>query len=124
MPKITTQIGTSNTITTSGQTATAQVLPFGNVGGPVVVHIGVDAVSGSGSPTWSPVVQFSQDGGSTWLAASADETIPAITATGVTVFKVNQSRGQHVRVSWPTPSGTSPSFTANIGIWSGIAVGS
>ena len=117
MPKITTQVGTSSVITTSGQTATATVQPVGNVGGPVTVHIGVDVVSGSGSPTWSPVVQFSNDG-STWIAASADETIPPITATGVTVWKVAQSRGQFVRVSWPTPTGTSPSFTASIAIWS------
>lgn len=118
MPKITTQQASSQVITSSGNTATAVVQPVGNVGGPVTVHIGCDAVSGTGSPTWSPVVQFSTDGGSTWITASSDETIPPITTTGVTVWKVAQSRGQHVRVSWPTPTGTSPSFTASIAIWS------
>ncbi|NUO34308.1 MAG: hypothetical protein HOQ27_04450 [Dermatophilaceae bacterium] len=117
MPKINTQAASATTITAAGNTATAQVQPVGNVGGPVTVHIGVTAVSGAGA-SWSPVVQFSTDGGSTWLTASADETIPAITATGVTVFRVAQSRGQHVRVSWPTPAGTTPSITADIAIWS------
>lgn len=116
MPKTTTQVGTSSVITTSGQTSTAAVQPVGNVGGPVMVHIGVDVVSGS-SPSWAPVVQFSQDG-STWLAANTDETITPITTTGVTVWRVAQSRGQFVRVSWPTPGGTTPSFTASIAIWS------
>lgn len=117
MPKVTTQIGSSTVITTSGNTASAQVQPIGNIGGPVTVHIGVDVVSGS-SPSWSPVVQFSNDGGSTWIAANADETIPAITSIGVTVWRVAQSRGQLARVSWPAPTGTTPSFTATIAIWS------
>lgn len=116
MPKVTTQIGSSTVITTSGNTATAAVQPVGNVGGPVTVHIGVDVVSGT-SPSWAPVVQFSNDG-TTWMAANADETIPAITATGVTVWRVAQSRGTFVRVSWPLPGGTTPSFTASIAIWS------
>ena len=116
MPKITTQAASSNVITAAGNTATATVQPAGNVGGPVTVHLGVNVVSGS-SPTWAPVVQFSNDG-TTWLAASADETIPVITTTGVTVWRVAQSRGAFVRVSWPLPGGTTPSFTANIAIWS------
>ena len=117
MAKITTQVGSSSVITTAGNTATATVQPVGNVGGSVVVHIGVDVVSGS-SPTWAPVVQFSMDG-TTWLAANADETIsPVITTTGVTVWRVFQSRGAFVRVSWPLPGGTTPSFTATIAIWS------
>ena len=116
MSKVTTQVGSSSVITTAGNTATAAVQPVGNVGGPVVVHIGVDVVSGS-SPSWSPVVQFSQDG-TTWIAANADETITPITTTGVTVWRVFQSRGAFVRVSWPLPSGTSPSFTATIAMWS------
>jgi hypothetical protein len=116
MSKITTQQSSSSVITTSGNTASAPVQPVGNVGGPVTVHIGVDVVSGS-SPSWAPVVQFSMDN-ATWLAANADETIPAITTTGVTVWRVAQSRGMFVRVSWPTPGGTTPSFTASIAIWS------
>jgi len=116
MPKITTQIGSSNIITAAGNTATATVQPVGNIGGPVTVHIGVDVVSGT-SPSWAPVVQFSTDG-TTWLAANADETIPVITTTGVTVWRVAQSRGSFVRVSWPLPGGTTPSFTASIAIWS------
>lgn len=116
MPKITTQHASSTVITTAGNTATATVQPVGNVGGPVSVHIGVDAVSGA-TPTWAPVVQFSNDG-TTWLAANTDETIPVISATGVTVWRVAQSRGTFVRVSWPLPGGTTPSFTANIAIWS------
>ena len=117
MPKVNTQQAAASVITTSGNTATAVVQPVGNVGGPVTVHIGVTAVSGSASPTWAPVVQFSNDG-STWIAANADETIPPITATGVTVWRVAQSRGSFVRVSCPTPSGTTPSFTADVAIWS------
>lgn len=116
MPKITTQTASSTVITAAGNTATATVQPVGNVGSPVLVHIGVSAVSGT-SPTWAPVVQFSNDG-TTWLAANADETIPAITTTGVTVWRVAQSRATFVRVSWPLPGGTTPSFTANIAIWS------
>lgn len=116
MSKVNTQVASSSVITTAGNSAVAQVQPVGNVGGPVLVHIGVDAVSGAGA-TWSPVVQFSNDG-STWLAAGADEAIPPITTTGVTVWRVAQSRGQFVRVSWPLPAGTSPSFTANIALWS------
>lgn len=116
MPKITTQAASATVVTAAGNTATAAVQPVGNVGGPVHVHIGVDVVSG-GSPSWAPVVQFSNDG-TTWLAASADETIPAITTTGVTVWRVAQSRGPFVRVSWPLPGGTTPSFTASIAIWS------
>jgi hypothetical protein len=117
MPKVTTQVGSASVITTAGNTASAAVQPVGNVGGPVVVHIGVDVVSGTASPTWAPVVQFSMDG-TTWLAAGADETIPPITTTGVTVWRVAQSRGMFVRVSWPLPGGTNPSFTATIAIWS------
>lgn len=116
MPKITTQTASSTVVTAAGNTVTAAVQPVGNVGGPVLVHIGVDVVSGS-SPTWSPVVQFSNDG-TTWLGANADETIPVITTTGVTVWRVAQSRGSFVRVSWPLPGGTTPSFTASIAIWS------
>jgi hypothetical protein len=116
MPKITTQVGSSTVITAAGNTATATVQPVGNVGGPVSVHIGVDVVSGT-TPTWAPVVQFSNDG-TTWLAANADETIPVISTTGVTVWRVAQSRGSFVRVSWPLPGGTTPSFTATIAIWS------
>ena len=116
MPKITTQTASSAVISTAGNTATASVQPVGNVGGPVVVHIGVSVVSGS-SPTWTPVVQFSTDG-TTWLTANTDETIPVITTTGVTVWRVAQSRGAFVRVSWLLPGGTTPSFTANIAIWS------
>lgn len=116
MPKITTQHASAAVVTAAGNTATATVQPVGNVGGPVTVHIGVDVVSGS-SPTWAPVVQFSSDG-TTWLAANADETIPVITTTGVTVWRVAQSRGSFARVSWPLPGGTTPSFTASIAIWS------
>lgn len=116
MPRITTQTASGTVITVAGNTATAAVQPVGNVGGAVLVHIGVGAVSGS-SPSWAPVVQFSSDG-TTWLAANADETIPAITATGVTAWRVAQSRGAFVRVSWPLPGGTTPSFTASIAIWS------
>lgn len=116
MPRITTQTASGTVITAAGNTATAAVQPVGNVGGAVLVHIGVGAVSGS-SPSWAPVVQFSSDG-TTWLAANADETIPAITTTGVTVWRVAQSRGAFVRVSWPLPGGTTPSFTASIAIWS------
>lgn len=116
MPKITTQAAAGTVITTAGNTATASVQPIGNVGGAVLIHIGVGAVSGT-SPSWAPVVQFSNDG-TTWLAANADETIPAITTTGVTVWRVAQSRGAFVRVSWPLPGGTTPSFTASIAIWS------
>ena len=116
MPRITTQVGSSAVITAAGNTATATVQPVGNVGGTVLVHIGVDVVSGT-SPTWAPVVQFSNDG-TTWLATSADETVPVITTTGVTVWRVAQSRGTFVRVSWPLPGGTTPSFTATIAVWS------
>ena len=116
MPKITTQHASSTVITAAGNTPTVTVQPVGNVGGPVSVHIGVDVVSGT-SPTWAPVVQFSTDG-TTWLAANTDETIPVITTTGVTVWRVAQSRGTFVRVSWPLPGGTTPSFTATIAIWS------
>jgi len=116
MPRITTQHASSTVVTAAGNTATATVQPVGNVGGAVSVHIGVDVVSGT-SPTWAPVVQFSNDG-TTWLAANVDETIPVISATGVTVWRVAQSRGAFARVSWPLPGGTTPSFTATIAIWS------
>lgn len=116
MPKITTQAASSSVVTAAGNTVTATVQPVGSVGGPVTVHIGVGVVSGT-NPSWAPVVQFSNDG-TTWLAANADETIPVITTTGVTVWRVAQSRGSFVRVSWPLPGGTTPSFTASIAIWS------
>lgn len=116
MALITTQVVSTSTITAAGNTSSAVVQPVGNVGGPVYVAIGVTAVTGSGA-SLSPVVQFSADN-STWLTANTDETFPAITATGATVLRVGQSRGQYVRVSWPLPAGTSPNITAAIVIWS------
>lgn len=116
MAQVTTQSVFTGAITAAGNTTTATVQPVGNVGGPVWVSVGIGAVAGT-SPTLAPVVQFSTDG-TTWLTANTDETLPTISAVGVTVWRVAQSRGQFARVSWPLPGGTTPSLTAAIAIWS------
>ncbi|MFF0268664.1 hypothetical protein [Kribbella sp. NPDC004536] len=105
----------TGTITAAGNTATASVQPFGNVGGPVYAAVAITAVSGT-TPTLVPKLQFSVDG-TTWLAANSDETFPTLSAVGVTLLTV-PSRAIYARVSWALPGGTSPSFTTAVAIWS------
>jgi hypothetical protein len=114
MPKPVESTAANAAITTSGNSSGVAVQPVGNVGGPVTCHVSVTAVSGS-SPTLTVSLQWSQNN-STWISGNADETFPVMTSTG-TAQLTAPSRAAFVRAAW-TVTGSTPSFTAAIAVWS------
>jgi hypothetical protein len=107
-------IANNAALTTSGNSTSVAVQPVGNVGGAVSCHVAVTAVSGT-NPTLTVSLQWSWNN-STWITANADETFATITATGAALLTV-PSRAPYVRAAW-TVTGTTPSFTAAIALWS------
>lgn len=115
MPKPVESVANNGAITTAGNSSGVKVQPLGNVGGPVTCHVSTTAVSGTASPTLTVSLQWSWDN-SSWINANADETLPPITATGTSQLTA-PSRAAWVRAAW-TVTGTTPSFTAAIAVWS------
>lgn len=81
-----------------------------------LVFLNCTAVSGT-SPTMDPVIQVSDDDGTTWYSISrtmtqADgTTLTQITAVGQYVFSVTNI-GAHLRVRFPAPGGSNtPTLT-------------
>lgn len=81
-----------------------------------LVFLDCTAVSGT-SPTMDPVVQVSDDDGTTWYTISKTmtqedgATLTQITAIGQYVFSVTNI-GKHLRVRFPAPGGSStPTLT-------------
>lgn len=74
----------------------------------IAVGLRVTAVAGV-SPTLTVAVEWSHDGGVTWLAAQAADAFTQVTAatSAVRLFGV---KGPHYRVVY-TVGGTAPSFT-------------
>ena len=101
-------------LTTSGNATGVSVQPVGNVGGAVSCHVAVTAVSGT-TPSLTVSLQWSWNN-STWISANSDETFAAFTAPGAALLTV-PSRAPFVRAAW-TVSGTTPSFTTAIAVWS------
>lgn len=79
-----------------------------------IVIIDTTAVSGT-TPSWTPVIQASPDGGVTWAPATVGAALAAVTAAGRTATRVTGLGGanQQLRIA-STVSGTTPSFTAVI----------
>lgn len=82
---------------------------------PLYFYINVTAVTGTDTPTFTPVLQSDDN-----VAFSSATTVwtanAAITATGLTVFKMPKVRERYMRLSTGTVGGTNPVFTFTCGL--------
>jgi hypothetical protein len=107
-------LGPVRTVLASGaRTATGQSsvvgLPAG--GKKLAVGLAVTAISGV-SASLTLTVEWSHDGGTTWMAAESADAFTAAT-TVVAVAKVFDVKAPHVRAVY-TISGTAPSITFGV----------
>ncbi len=97
---------------TTAVTATGNSTGVAFAGCPeAIVIIDYTAVTGT-TPSLTPVIKTSPDGGTTWAAATVGAALAAVTAAGRTVTRVLNLGGsqQQLRINY-TVSGTTPSFT-------------
>ena len=100
------KIATNQAVTASGYSATM------NTAGPNLnLVVKTTAVSGTGSPSLTVAVQYSDDN-ITWATPTPAQAFPAITATGAVVAQF-APYAPYYRLSY-TVSGTNPSFTISV----------
>lgn len=108
-------LGTVRTVLASAaRTTTGSTAAFGlaEAGAErVAVGVSVTAVSGV-SPTLDVALQWSHDGGTTWLPAQSADSFTQVTAAAGAV-KVFEVKGPLFRVAY-TVAGTTPSFTFSV----------
>src|SRR5262245_10863201 len=100
-------------VASAARTASGNAGPFApaEAGQNLAVVVDTTAVSGT-SPSMTPSVEWSQDGGATWAQADVADAFNAITAVG-TKARVFAVKGQNFRIVWVI-TGTTPSFTFSV----------
>jgi hypothetical protein len=100
---VTVEASSAKTVTGNGSSV---LVP--EAGAKVAVAVNVSAASGT-TPTLDLKVQWSHDGGTSWMDAETADTFTQITAAK-TVVKVFDRKAPNLRLVW-TVGGTTPSFT-------------
>lgn len=99
--------------TTTGSSGAMQIHRYGKILGQGTVSLGLNITAASGtSPSMTLSVEWSFDGGTTWLVGDPADAFTAKTAVG-TAAKSFTVKGNAYRVTW-TITGTTPSFTFSV----------
>lgn len=100
-------------VVSGARTATGNsgAIPLHDKGSFLNLLLDITAVSGT-TPSMTPSIEWSQDGGTTFGPAETADAFTAVTAAG-TKAKQFAVKGTHYRIVW-TISGTTPSFTFSV----------
>lgn len=102
---------TSQTVTASGQGNTIPIARGSSTPSKITLGLNISAASGT-TPTFDLAVQWSFDGGTTWLTGPTADSFPQFTANGSRAMSLDP-KGDAYRLKW-TVAGTTPSFTFSV----------